>query len=114
MCNLLQKIKLLPQVIQDLISEYNVEHRKLIKQLNEEYFTIIYKKCAICDSLSSKDIFWSIDYFIYKKCDLKCFWCSELCFNNDKNETLKQNYVKSVNDYLSTKTIQLPLQQMEI
>ena len=113
--NLLQKrILLLPQVIQDLIGEYNVEHRKQIKQLQDEYFRIIYKNCVICNSNVLKDYFWSVDYFIYKTYRVNCLWCSDTCLNTEKNEDLKHKYFTSVDNYLYNKTIQLPRQHFEI
>uniref|UniRef100_A0A6C0EQY9 Uncharacterized protein n=1 Tax=viral metagenome TaxID=1070528 RepID=A0A6C0EQY9_9ZZZZ len=113
--NLLQKrILSLPQVIQDLIYEYNVEHRKQIKQLQDEYFRIIYKNCLICNSSISKGCFWSVDYFIYKTYRVNCLWCSEICLNKEKNEVLKHNYLTSVDNYLYNNTIQLPRQHLEI
>ena len=111
--NLLQKrILLLPQVIQNLIGEYNVEHRKLTQHLHEEYFRIIYKNCRICNSPFQKDLFCCVDYFINKyfinkTYGLNWYWCSENCLNEDKNFYIKQKYIELVNDYICNKTLLL-------
>jgi len=111
---LYSRLKNLPQVLQDLIGEYNVHHRKQIERINEEYFNIIYKNCAICKSSFSKDIFCSVDYFINITYNLQRNWCSKDCFMNDTNEEYKQVYLRQLNDYLSNKTTQLPRQQLEL
>lgn len=108
------RLKSLPQVLQDLIGEYNVHHRKQIQRINEEYFNIIYKNCVICKLSFSKDKFCSVDYFINIKYNLQCHWCSENCFTNDKNEQMKKLYFDNLNEYLLNKTIQLPRQQLEL
>ena len=107
-------LKSLPQVLQDLIGEYNVHHRKQIQRINEEYFNIIYKNCVICNSALSKEIFCSVDYFINITYNLQCNWCSEDCFTSDTNEKYKQYYLRKVYDYLLNKTIQLPRQPLEL
>ena len=56
--NLLRRITSLPQVIQDIISEFNVEHRKYVSKLNKEYLSIIDKKCTNCNIFCVKDVFW--------------------------------------------------------
>ena len=111
---LCKRIKLLPQVLQDLINEYNVEHRKQIKELNKEYFSIIYLNCMNCNYLYNSDIFYSIDYFIYKKYKLNCYWCTESCYNNYKNKDLKNKYEKSIKDYLLNITLQIDRYYIEL
>jgi len=112
---ILERIKQLPQVIQDLIWEYNVEeHRNHLEKLQKEYFGIIYKKCRECNYISKNHDFWSIDYFIDIKYNLTCFWCSDTCFNRDKNEEVKDKYKSSVDHYLSNVTLQLPKQNLQL
>ena len=104
----------LPQVLQDLIGEYNVHHRKQIERINEEYFSIIYKNCKICNSSFTKEIFCSVDYFINITYNLECYWCSDICFTNDKNEKSKKLYLDNLNDYLLNKTFQFPRNHLEL
>lgn len=103
---LLQKIRLLPQVIQDLISEYNVDHRTQMRALEKEYFTVIYKNCIFCSAPPSKELYMPVDYFLCKKYNLHCFWCSEDCFYEDVRNDMKQNYLESIHDYMKKHTIQ--------
>lgn len=112
--NLYNRIKLLPQVIQDLISEYNVDHRKQMQRLHKEYFAVIYYNCKMCTSPFPKDRFCSIDYFINSTCKIKCYWCSPDCFEDDTNEELKTAYITSVDEYLFTKTLQFPRQHITL
>ena len=94
-----ERIKLLPQVLQDYISEYNVEHRKQMKVVIEEFFSIIYPNCIFCNLDFEKNIFWSIDYFINLKYNLKYYWCNNHCFDNFKNDTIK-NKCENINSKL--------------
>jgi len=112
--NLLRRITELPQVIQDIISEFNVEHRKYTRKLNKEYFTIISKKCVNCNIFCSKDVFWSIDYFIYKKYNMNSYWCSDICYNTENNEILKEKYIESIEDYLHNKSRQFHNQSIQL
>ena len=111
--SLCRRIQLLPQVIQDLIAEYNVDHRKYTKKINEEYLSIIYNPCMTCNRMFSKDLFCSVDYFINIRYKLKCYWCNEVCFNQDENHLLKARYLSAIDDYLYMITIQLPRQHLE-
>ena len=104
--NLLRYIMSLPQVIQDLIGEFNVEHRKYTNKLNQEYMLIVDKKCKICNNCSSKDNFWSIDYFIINQSKNINYWCSEICYNRETNELIKQKYIETIEEYLRNKSIQ--------
>lgn len=108
-----KRIKSLPQVLQDLVSEYNVEHRVLMNRVFQEYFSVIYTQCLECGSMFDKEMYYSIDYFINKKCNIKFHWCSENCFEQPTDtecDRIKTEYVTSVNDYLTNITIQLPRQ----
>jgi hypothetical protein len=97
--NLCKRIKLLPQELQNMIGEYNVEHREKLKTVNKEYFNIIYNKCMICDLYFSKDSFYSVDYFINYKNKMKYCWCSKECYNKEKI-LIKNNYEIKINYYL--------------
>ena len=109
-----ERIKLLPKVLQDYISEYNVEHRKQMKKVIEELFSIIYPNCIYCNLHFEKNIFWSIDYFINSKYNLKYYWCNNNCFDNFKNKEIKNKYIFCINEYLSNKTLQLQHQKLNI
>ena len=112
--SLCRRIQLLPQVIQDLIAEYNVDHRKYTKKLNEEYLSIIYNPCIMCNQMFSKDLFCSVDYFINIRFKLKTYWCNSGCFDQDENHELKARYLSAIDNYLHTITIQLPRQHLEL
>ena len=107
-----QRLKSIPQVLQDLVSEYNVEHRVQMKKVFEEYFSVIFTKCINCNSVFDLEIYCSVDYFINQRFNMRHHFCSEECFNeNDHELDIKKNeYVTSVNDYLTNITIQLPRQ----
>jgi hypothetical protein len=111
---LYKRIKLLPQVLQDLIGEYNVEHRKQIKNLNKEYYSIIYLNCLNCNYLYNSDIFCSVDYFIYIKYKFNYYWCSVNCYNNYKGKDLKNKYEESIKDYILNITLQTNRHNLEL
>ena len=92
------RISLLPLSIQILISEYNIDHRPLLRKVNQEYFSIIYPLCRICCAPFDK-IFCTVDYFIIKKYDLNCHWCGIDCFEIDTDHVLKLKCLKAVKDY---------------
>jgi len=97
---LYRQIRGLPHDIQVLIDEYNVEHRRLVKKINEEYFSIIYYDCISCNKPYTCDLFWSVDYFINRKYNLKNYWCSSICYHNSNDEHLKNKFLASIKDYL--------------
>ena len=99
-------------MIQDLIGEYNVEHRKQIKRVNEEYLKIIYTRCIICDLKFPKDIFCSGDFFINKKSNLTYYYCSTECLAMETNDKYKNKYITSIEHYLST-SLQYPGESFE-
>jgi hypothetical protein len=106
--DLIEKIKCLPKVIQDLINEYNVMHRIKLKKVTDEYFSIIYNNCKYCYKPISKHLYWSADYFISKHYNIKHCWCNDICFTNYENLTEKDHYMQSINEYMSKKTLQFP------
>jgi len=75
---LLYKIQQLPKVLIDCIYEYNIEHRPKIKNVIQELNKIIYNHCYICKQYISCDIFWSVDYFINKNCNIEYFCCTNI------------------------------------
>ena len=93
-------IRKLPQEIQDLIGEFNPEHREQMKIIQKDFFGIIYKPCKICSQPYPKEIFYSVDYFISHKYELQHYWCSDYCFDKDKEDDTKYKYLTSVKDYL--------------
>ena len=105
---------LLPKQLQYLISEFNVEHRKYVSKLNKEYLSIIDKKCTNCNIFCVKDVFWSVDYFIYKKYNINYYWCSEICYDTETNEVIKQKYIESIEDYLRIKSIYFRNQSIQL
>ena len=87
------RIQRLPQELQDLIAEYNVEHRTITKRIIEEFNHNIDKKCEVCGNSVSSN-FWSCDYFINLRCNIENFWCGEECYNNTEvpNEQIRTMY----------------------
>lgn len=102
---LYKRINELPRELQYLISEYNVEHRKQTKEVLNQYFNIIYNPCRICNISVSKDIFWSVDYFINSKYNIKFHYCSNKCYLLEEEENQKE-YVEIINNYILHKSIQ--------
>ena len=96
--NLYQQIKRLPQVLQDLIGEYNVDHRSLVRKLRDEYFSMIYLNCRICEKQHTPDMYYSLDYFIYIKHHIRTYWCSESCFDIEPDNNAKEKYLRAIDD----------------
>jgi hypothetical protein len=106
------RIKTLPQVLQDIIAEYNVEHRTHVKQLKDEFFSMIYRPCRFCKEIPSYE-FWSTDYFIFKKYSLSVNWCHQSCFDRDHAEEEKTRYLESIDDFLANHSIQYGKKSLE-
>lgn len=96
-----ERISLLPQSIQILISEFNAEHRPGLKQIHHEYLSIIYPLCRICSAPFDK-MFCTIDYFIIRKYNLNCHWCGLECFDKEPDRELKIKCLKAVQDYINS------------
>ena len=94
-----ERISLLPHSIQILISEFNVEHRPLLRKVQGEYFSIIYPLCRICSAPFDK-MFCTIDYFIIQKYNLNCHWCGMDCFEKEQDEELKLKCLLAVQEYI--------------
>lgn len=105
-----KKIKLLPKELQDLINEFNVDHREQIRRINSLYFKIIYNNCRICNYPFSSDIYCSTDYFIQSKYNLTCYWCCDVCFHSETDLAVKDNYMNCVKKYLLEDSIQYRFQ----
>jgi hypothetical protein len=99
---LVLRIRGLPQEIQDLIGEYNVEHRERMRQLRDEYFGIIFKTCSMCRMYTSHENYCPTDYFLYTKYGLNHYWCSKECLDDEPNESLVQNYFGTITKYLES------------
>ena len=95
-----ERILLLPQSIQILISEFNVEHRPRLRKIHQEYLTLIYPLCRICSAPFDK-MFCTIDYFIIHKFNLNCHWCGLECFEKETDRDLKIKCLTAVKDYIS-------------
>lgn len=102
---LYKRINELPRELQYLISEFNVEHRKQTKEVLDQYFNIIYNSCCICNTLLSKDIFWSVDYFINSKYNINFHYCSNKCYLIEEEKNQKE-YMEIINNYILHKSIQ--------
>lgn len=92
------RISLLPVSIQILISEFNIDHRPLLRKVNQEFISIIYPLCRICSAPFDK-IFCTVDYFIIKKYNLYCHWCGIDCFEKDTDSDLKIKCLHAVQEY---------------
>ena len=103
--SLVERIQCLPKVLQDIIYEYNVEHRIKTRILNNEYMNIMYSHCLFCKKPFPKELFCSTDYFVQKKYDLPHGWCSDYCFHNDENRELVKHYIESFQKYFSEDSI---------
>lgn len=97
-----KRIQLLPKVLQDLISEYNVHHRKNMRTVLQEYLNMIYTPCRMCQAPFDAE-FCPIDYFIIHKFNLYCHWCSVDCFHEDQDAELKLKCLTVVDDYVKKK-----------
>jgi Zn-finger protein len=98
---LYQQIQRLPQVLQDLIGEYNVNHRSLVRKLRDEYFSIIYQNCRICERPFRPELYCSLDYFIYQKHHIRTYWCTQRCFDIESDENAKEKYLRAIEDTLA-------------
>lgn len=97
-----KRIQQLPRVIQDLIGEFNVEHREFTRRLEKELFSIIRQACPCCNTPYTK---WcSIEYFICQKQKQKTkvnmFWCDSQCFKNDPDLETKTKTAQLIYEYL--------------
>ena len=63
----------LPQFLQDLISEYNVEHRVLYKKVMKELKSVF--TCHLCQKISIEGLRYRHEY------DTSIIYCSILCRN---------------------------------
>ena len=63
----------LPQNIQDLINEYNVEHRVLYIKVMKELKT--YFTCYLCNNISIEGLRYPIEH------DISIIYCSTVCRN---------------------------------
>ena len=100
-----KRITFLPKEIQNLIGEYNVEHREQTRKICKEFLNIIYIPCKTCKLPYPEDIFYSVDYFIHRKYNIRSYWCSDACFNREENENLKNKYTNSIREYLAIYSI---------
>ena len=96
-----ERISLLPQFIQILILEFNVDHRPLLQKVHQEYLEIIYPLCRVCSAPFDK-MFCSMDYFIIQKHKLNCHWCGIDCFERDTDRELKLKCLQAVQDYVGS------------
>lgn len=83
---ILQRILLLPQVIQDLISEYNVKHRPIMYLVQRE---IIQKKVHI---ITMKNVFIELGQLNYRYGCTKCKNCLIWVYDLDKVTELIYDY----------------------
>ena len=96
-----ERISVLPLSIQILISEFNVDHRPLFREVVQEYFKLIYPSCRICSAPFDKP-FCTIDFFIIQKYKLDCHWCNINCFEQETDQDLKLKCLKAVQDYIQS------------
>lgn len=75
---MLQSISKLPQVLQDHINTYNVEHRKLMKEVcNNLLFYYKELKCHNCDDVVKRinpETVTIGGYYEYYYCCMDCFY----------------------------------------
>jgi hypothetical protein len=100
--SLQERILTLPTAIQILISEFNVDHRPLLRKIHQEYFTIIYPCCRICFA-PFDSVFCTTDYFILQKYKMDCHWCSLECFKLEQDHELKTKCLEAVHEYVDGK-----------
>lgn len=101
-------IQNLPLVLQDLIGEFNAHHREHTHRIQRQFYDMIYQPCRVCEEPYPRDIFYSVDYFMFRKYhlyDRNCFWCSDTCFARDTDEVLKKYFLESINQYLKKDSI---------
>ena len=101
-----EKIKELPKYIQDMIYEFNVDHRKNMRHCFREFYGFILNNCLNCSVPFPREYFWSVDYFVNRKYKLNCYWCSQNCFNTTDRIEIKLKYLKSLLEYLEQDSIQ--------
>lgn len=94
-----QRIQLLPQALQLLISEYNVDHRVQFRKVNQEFMDTVYVPCRICHAPFNRE-FCSVDYFIIQKYKLSCHWCDINCFHQDTDADIKLKCLTAVEEYM--------------
>lgn len=100
MISILHLLRTLPQEVQTLIGEFNVEHREQMRRIFQELRGIIYNPCRTCRLPYPPEIFYSVDYFIAQKYRIRHTWCCDPCFDRDPDEVLKNHYLTSIKDYL--------------
>lgn len=75
---LLQRVSKLPQVLQDHINRYNVEHRQLMKEVcNKLLFYYKEIKCHNCDNILKRINPETVSiggYYEYYYCCMDCFY----------------------------------------
>ena len=104
---LLQKIQGLPKEIQNIIYEYNVDHREQLNKCFKEYFKTIFMDCKICsNNVINPNNYYYVDYFVNSKCNISSYWCNDFCFFKDTDEKYKEQYKTSVQNYFMLNSIQ--------
>ena len=101
-----KRISQLPNELKILIGEFNVEHRPELRKCHDEFFNIIYTDCLVCSKQFPCSLFYSVDYFIYHRFKISCYWCSSECFENHHDHILKTRYLKSIQEYLAHHSFQ--------
>jgi hypothetical protein len=101
---LLSRISQLPKVLQNYIYEYNVHHRKNTNKMIHELNSVISNICDICNLSIPITIFWSTDFFIIKKYNIKYFCCGNNNCLVDFLEKEKINKIK-IDKYLKSNSI---------
>jgi hypothetical protein len=74
---LLRNITKLPQVLQDHINSYNVEHRQLMKEVCNKLFYYKEIKCHNCDNSLKRINPETVSiggYYEYCYCSMDCFY----------------------------------------
>lgn len=100
------RIRHLPKEIQDLISEFNVEHRSYTRKIQKEYFSFLHQKCPYCHKAYDPELVCNTDYFICQKYKVNIFWCGDICFEADPDTTNKNDTKNAIDDYLKKYSIQ--------
>ncbi len=98
--SLKQSILSLPIDVQILIHEFNHEHRNCLKQLHQEYITLIYPPCKVCQKPFDGE-FTCIDYFIIAKYKIRDHWCTSDCFHEDKDTIGKIRCLMAIDSYVN-------------
>ena len=92
----------LPKELQNVIYEYNPEHRLYTKKLHREFREIIFPPCKVCHT-PFKNEFCGLDYFIIYKYKIYSHWCDINCFDKDKDAEVKLKCLKAVDQYMREK-----------